>query len=62
VTLELLAGGNLGDAGFDKAVAALGHQKLVDTVGAVGHFCMVCMMANTVGATTPDGVPVTLKI
>jgi 4-carboxymuconolactone decarboxylase len=61
VARELLAGGGLGDDGFAKAVEVLGYQRLVDTVGAVGHFCKVCMMANVVGAVPPETVPVKLK-
>jgi 4-carboxymuconolactone decarboxylase len=62
VAQELLASGTLGDDGFAKAAKLLGHARLVDTVGAVGHFCKVCMMANTVGAMPPETAPVKLKL
>ncbi|MBT3884569.1 MAG: hypothetical protein HOF70_07295 [Rhodospirillaceae bacterium] len=62
VAQELLASGTLGDDGFAVAAEKLGHTRLVDTVGAVGHFCKVCMMANTVGAVPPETAPVTLKL
>jgi 4-carboxymuconolactone decarboxylase len=61
VAQELLASGTLGDDGFTKAAEILGHTRLVDTVGAVGQFCKVCMMANTVGAVPPETAPVKLK-
>ena len=62
VAQELLASGTLGDDGFAKAAEILGHTRMVDTVGAVGHFCKVCMMANTVGAVPPETAPVKLKL
>ncbi len=61
VSRELLVSGTLDDDGFAKAAEILGHTRLVDTVGAVGHFCKVCMMANTVGAVPPETAPVKLK-
>jgi 4-carboxymuconolactone decarboxylase len=62
VARQLLASGTLDDAGFAKAAAILGTARMVDTVGAVGHFCKVCMMANLVGAVPPETAPVTLKL
>ena len=47
---ELLATGTLSDDGFKSAQAALGYHRLVDLVGAIGHFCTTAMMANVVGA------------
>ncbi|NQV57427.1 MAG: hypothetical protein HQ503_16320 [Rhodospirillales bacterium] len=62
VAAELVKTGNLSDASFEKAIEVLGAERLVDTVGAVGHYCKVCMMANMVGAVPPESTPVKLKM
>ena len=54
---ELLETGTLGDAGFEAARDALGHRRLADLVGVIGHFCKTAMMANVVGAEAPAGSP-----
>ena len=58
---ELLGTGTLSKAGFDSAVAALGYRRLVEIVGAIGHFCTTAMMANLVGATSPADAPSHLR-
>jgi len=49
-TREFLATGTLSGDGFKSAEAALGCKRLVELVGAIGHFCTTAMMANLVGA------------
>lgn len=58
---ELLASGTLSDDGFAAAEATLGYQRLVEVVGAIGHFCTTAMMANTVGAVPAADAPSHLK-
>ena len=58
---ELLATGNLSDDGFKTAETALGYQRLVELVGAIGHFCTTAMMANVVGVTPAADAPSHLK-
>lgn len=58
---ELLATGTLSDDGFAAAEAALGYQRLVDLVGAIGHFCTTGLMANVVGVTPAADAPSHLK-
>lgn len=58
---ELLATGTLSDAGFAAAQAALGYTRLVEVVGAIGHFCATAMMANVVGVTPAADAPSHLK-
>lgn len=57
---ELVETGSLGDASFKAGVEALGHQRLVDVAGVVGHFCKTAMMANLAGAEVPADAPSTL--
>lgn len=56
-TRELLATGTLSDDGFKSAEAVLGHECLVDIVGAIGHFCTTALMANLVGVTPAADAP-----
>jgi len=60
-TRELLATGTLSDDGFKSAKAALGYQRLVEVVAAIGHFCTTAMMANLVGAVPAADAPSHLK-
>ena len=60
-TRELLATGTLSDNGFKAAEAALGYRRLVEIVGAVGHFCATAMMANVVGVVPSVDAPAHLK-
>lgn len=57
VASELLANGNVSDETFKRAGDVLGYPGLVDAVGAVGHFCKVCMMASAAGAEAPADAP-----
>ena len=58
---ELLASGTLSDKGFEKAEAELGHKRLVEIVGAIGHFCTTAMVANLVGVEPAADAPSHLK-
>jgi 4-carboxymuconolactone decarboxylase len=58
---ELLATGTLSEEGFKAAEDALGYQRVVEIVGAVGHFCTTAMMANVVGVTPAADAPSHLK-
>ena len=60
-TRELLATGTLSDDGFKSAEAALGHTRIVEIVGAIGHFCTTGMMANVVGVMPAADAPSHLK-
>ncbi len=60
-TRELLATGTLSDNGFRSVEAALGYQRLVEIVGAIGHFCATAMMANVVGAEPAADAPSRLR-
>lgn len=61
VARELLATGTLSDEGFKAAEAVLGCQRLVEVVGAIGHFCTTAMMANVVGVVAAADAPSHLK-
>ena len=61
-TNELLATGTLSDQGFKAAEETLGYQRLVEVVGAVGHFCTTAMMANVVGVSPSADAPSHLKV
>jgi hypothetical protein len=58
---ELLATGNLSDAGFKAAEATLGYTRLSEVIHTIGHFTTTAMMANAVGATPPADAVTTLK-
>lgn len=60
-TRELLATGTLSDEGFAAAESALGYTRVVEVVGAIGHFCATAMMANVVGVTPAADAPSHLK-
>ena len=47
---ELLASGNLSEAGFKAAGTALGFVRLAEIIHTIGHFSTTAMMANVVGA------------
>ena len=58
---ELLETGNLSDDGFRAAEETLGYQRIVELVGAIGHFCTTGLMANVVGVTPDPNAPSHLK-
>ena len=60
-TRELLATGTLSEEGFKAAEATLGYTRMVEIVGAIGHFCATGMMANVVGVTPAADAPSHLK-
>ncbi len=53
--------GTLSDDGFNSAGAAFGHRRLLEIVGAIGHFCTTAMMANVVGAEPAMDAPSHLR-
>lgn len=61
MTRELLANGNLSDAGFKAAEAALGHTRMSEIVHTIGHFTTTALMANVVGAVPPADAVSRLK-
>ena len=61
VARELLATGNLSDAGFKSAEATLGRRRMVEIVHTIGHFSTTAMMANIVGCVPPDDAVSRLK-
>ena len=61
-TRELLATGNLSDAGFKAAEKSLGLVRLVELIHTVGHFCTTAMMANVVGVEPPKDAITVLKV
>ncbi len=58
---ELLATGTLSDDSFKAAEAVLGHKRMVEIVGAIGHFCATAMVANLVGVEPAPDAPSHLK-
>jgi 4-carboxymuconolactone decarboxylase len=42
---------------FDRAVAALGEQGVVDLIGVSGYYTLVSMVLNVAEVPLPDGVP-----
>lgn len=58
---ELLATGTLSDAGFAAAEKTLGYTRIVEIVGAIGHFTATGLMANVVGVTPAADAPSHLK-
>lgn len=61
-TSELLATGTLSDDGFRAAETTLGYRRLVEVVGAIGHFCATGLMANVVGVTPAPDAPSHLRV
>ena len=60
-TKELLESGNLSDEGFSAAEKKLGYKRIVELVGAIGHFCTTALMANVVGVKPDPHAPSQLK-
>ncbi|MDH3240641.1 MAG: hypothetical protein OEO83_08235 [Alphaproteobacteria bacterium] len=60
-TKELLATGNLSDAGFKAAQDTLGLVRLVELIHTIGHFSTTAMMANAVGVEPPEDAATFLK-
>ena len=55
VTLELEAAKTLSKTTYDRALAQVGPQVLVELVSAVGFYVMVAMTLNTFEAPVPGG-------
>ena len=58
---ELLATGQVSDAGFARVKAAFGERGVVDLVGAVGYYSLVSMVLNVARVPLPAGVDPPLK-
>jgi len=55
VVTELDRSKTLSDATYDRAVAMLGRERLVELVSATGFYVMVAMTLNAFDAPVPDG-------
>src|SRR5262245_27009688 len=55
ITLELNATRTLSRAAFDRGMAILGEQKMVELVAAAGFYVMVAMTLNAFEVPVPDG-------
>ncbi len=58
---ELLDTGTLGEAGFRAAEKALGHTRVADIIGVIGHFTTTSLMANYVADEPPADAVSKLK-
>ena len=56
VSTQLLQTHRLDDATYDRAIAEFGAQGVVELVGVVGYYCMVCMTLNTFQIRPPADV------
>lgn len=57
---EQLGKKKISDATFERAAEVLGYPGLVDTVGAIGHFCKVAIMASAVDIAAPEAAEIKL--
>jgi 4-carboxymuconolactone decarboxylase len=58
VVSELLATKTVSVATYDRALQALGAEVLIEVVGAVGFYAMVCMTLNVFDVPAPpDAIP-----
>lgn len=55
IVMELDATRHLSDASYRRALAALGQERLVELVTAVGFYVMVAMTLNVFDAPVPGG-------
>lgn len=60
LTCDILATGTVFDETFAQAAETLGHHRMVEVIGAIGHFCTTALMSNLVGVQAPDDAPSTL--
>jgi len=58
---ELWANDSVSDATYDRAVAHLGEQGLVDLLGVAGYYALLAMVLNVAGTPVPDGAPAPLE-
>ena len=42
---------------FERAVAVLGEQGVIDLIGVSGYYTLVSMVLNVAEVPLPDGVP-----
>jgi 4-carboxymuconolactone decarboxylase len=54
---ELLANRSLADATWDRAVARLGEQGVVDLLGIAGYYTLMAMVMNVARTPAPAGEP-----
>ena len=52
---ELQRNQSVSDATYARAVAALGEQGVIDTVGITGYYTLLAMVLNTARTPLPDG-------
>ncbi|MEM9029092.1 MAG: carboxymuconolactone decarboxylase family protein [Pseudomonadota bacterium] len=52
---EMLETQRLTQDSYDRALAALGRQGLVEVVGIVGYYCLISLTLNVFDVKTPDG-------
>lgn len=52
---EYFATSRVSDSTYSRAVAILGEQGIVDLVGIVGYYGLVCMTLNVFDVPVPDG-------
>jgi 4-carboxymuconolactone decarboxylase len=57
---ELLAGRGLGDDAYDRAVQALGLERLTDVIATVGFFSLVSCTLNGFDIDPPEDAPARL--
>jgi len=48
---------SVSDATYSRAVAAVGEQGVIDTLGLVGYYTMLAMVMNTARTPLPAGAP-----
>ena len=55
LTLELNSSHGLSEASFNRGMAILGEQQMVELVSGVGFYSMVAMTLNAFDVSVPDG-------
>ena len=54
--MQLLRVHRLDDATYDRAITQFGAAGMVELVGVVGYYCMVCMTLNAFQIRPPPDV------
>jgi 4-carboxymuconolactone decarboxylase len=54
---ELLRTKFISDATFARAAAVLGQTAMIDLVGLLGYYTLICMTINAFAVPLPDGAP-----
>jgi 4-carboxymuconolactone decarboxylase len=55
--LELLQSHKVSDATYQRALATLGQDLVIDVVGVAGYYCMIAMTLNAFEIALPVGIP-----